>query len=280
MKQTLDLIHSLLADYYPKGEIEGFIRLIFEELCGYTTVDLLLKREDELPVETRNRIVSIVERLRQYEPIQYILGNAYWNEMSLAVGSGVLIPRPETAEIVRHIIAEMGDVKGHVLDVCTGSGCIAIALSRAWRDATVEGWDISPTALSYARRNAAECGVDVRWCERDVLLYTPENKPRYAVMVSNPPYVLNSEMCDMDENVLRYEPHEALFVPDEEPLLFYRAIAGIALCELIPGGVLYFEINSRMSEACCDLLQSMGFVSVEAYRDYRGQYRMVRAVKS
>ncbi len=279
MKQTLDLIRRSLSEYYPKGEIEGFIRLIFEDLCGFSTTDMLLRRDEELSVEVKSKVASIVERLRRYEPIQYILGSVYWDDMSLVVGKGVLIPRPETAEIVQRIVADMGNVKGRVLDVCTGSGCIAIALSRAWKHAIVEGWDISTTALSYAHRNAINHGVDVSWKERDVLSYNPENRPQYAIIVSNPPYILDSEKCNMDDNVLCYEPHEALFVSDEDPLLFYRVIARMALCELLPGGVLYFEINSRMNDACCAMLQTMGFVSVEAYRDFRGLYRMIRAVK-
>jgi release factor glutamine methyltransferase len=191
----------------------------------------------------------------------------------------VLIPRPETAEIVRRIIAEVDDVDGRVADICTGSGCIAIALSRAWRNAAVEGWDFSQKALAYARRNAVEHQAKVEWIEQDVLSYRPSQEPKYKVMVSNPPYVLESEKREMDENVLCYEPHDALFVSDDDPLLFYRTIAHIAQCELLSGGFLYFEINSKMSKECCELLQSMGFVSVQAFEDYRGLYRMVRAIK-
>lgn len=279
MQQALDFIRNSLVDYYPKGEIEGFIRLIFDELCGFSMTDLLLKRDTQLPAETQAAIISIVERLKLHEPIQYILGSVEWNGMRLSVGPGVLIPRPETAEIVRRIVAEKDRVRGCVADVCTGSGCIAIALAQAWPEAKVEGWDISPDALKYARKNAQENKVDVMWHQRDVLLYTPEDKPRYEVMVSNPPYILDSERSDMDDNVLCYEPHNALFVSDNDPLLFYRVIAHIALCELLPGGVLYFEINSSMHDACCRLLQAMGFDNVQVFEDYRGMYRMVRAVK-
>lgn len=279
MQQALDFIRRSLVDCYPKGEIEGFIRLIFDDLCGFSTTDLLLKRDMELPTDIREKVVLIVERLRLNEPIQYILGYAYWRDMRLAVGEGVLIPRPETAEIVDRIVDEMGAVVGPVADICTGSGCIAIALARAWKGAQVEGWDISPKALSYARKNAVDNDADVAWCECDVLSYIPHNGPKYAVIVSNPPYVLDSEKSTMDDNVLCYEPHEALFVSDETPLLFYEAVARIAQCELLPGGSLYFEINSQMEEACCRLLQSMGFVSVQAYKDYCGLNRMVRAVK-
>jgi release factor glutamine methyltransferase len=279
MQQALDLIRTSLSEYFPKGEIEGFIRLIFDDLCGFSTTDLLLKRDMKLSDDMHEKIVSIVERLKSNEPIQYILGHAYWGDFSLSVGPGVLIPRPETAEIVRRIIAEVGDVDGRVADICTGSGCIAIALSRAWRNAAVEGWDFSQKALAYARRNAVEHQAKVEWIEQDVLSYRPSQEPKYKVMVSNPPYVLESEKREMDENVLCYEPHDALFVSDDDPLLFYRAIAHIAQCELLSGGFLYFEINSKMSKECCELLQSMGFVSVQAFEDYRGMYRMVRAIK-
>ncbi|MBE6306658.1 MAG: peptide chain release factor N(5)-glutamine methyltransferase [Bacteroidales bacterium] len=280
MQKALNLIRHSLSDIYPQGEIEGFIRLIFDALCGYSTTDLLLNRHTELPVPVTQQVVSIVNRLRQHEPIQYILGKAYFGDMSMIVGRGVLIPRPETHEIVERIVAMQGDVRGRVADICTGSGCIAIALAHKWPNATVEGWDISTEALDYARRNADANNVQVAWIERDVLAYTPAHEPRYEIMVSNPPYVLDSERKGMDSNVLQYEPHQALFVPDEEPLLFYNAIADIAQRELLPAGVLYFEINCRMGEACSSMLRTKGFVDIEVYKDFMGADRMVRCVKA
>lgn len=279
IRQAISLMRSSLAQSYPAGEIEGFVRLLFEELYGYTTTQLLLNQETVLSDVDVERIKNIVERLQRYEPIQYILGSAYFGDMRMVVGKGVLIPRPETAEIVQRIIAWHSDVKGRVADLCTGSGCIAIALATAWKDARVEGWDISPEALAYAQCNSKAHKVEVEWRECDVLRYAPLAEPAYEVMISNPPYVLDSERAEMDENVLQYEPHSALFVADDEPLLFYEAIADIAIKELLPGGVLYFEINCRMGEACCRMLRSKGFEQVEVFRDFMGVDRMVRCVK-
>lgn len=271
-------MRTSLSDSYSGGEVEAFIRLIFENLCGYTTTQLLLNQNTVLCTEAVNQIEQIVQRLLKQEPIQYIMGEAYWGDLRMMVGPGVLVPRPETAEIVQRIVAMQGDVQGRVADLCTGSGCIAIALSLAWKNAHVEGWDISQEALRYARRNGVAHGVDIQWHECDVLRYEP-SEPRYEVMVSNPPYILDSEREAMDDNVLMYEPHTALFVADNEPLLFYKAIAEIAMSELLPGGVLYFEINRAMGKECSKMLKDKGFMQVEVYQDYLGADRMVRCVK-
>ena len=273
------MIRTSLADIYPAGEVDGFIRLIFEELCGYNTTQLLLNRDTKLSVELAVQIENITERLLRQEPIQYILGNAYFGDLRMAVGPGVLIPRPETAEIVQRIIARQGDVSGRVVDFCTGSGCIAIALALAWKNAQVEGWDVSQEALSYAHRNATSHAVNVEWRECNLLHYTSVNEPRYKVIVSNPPYIMEQEQSQMDDNVLQYEPHVALFVADNDPLLFYRTVADIAVKELLPGGVLYFEINRLMGDACRKMLLEKGFVQVELFRDYLGADRMISCVK-
>ena len=280
VQQAIRLMRTSLAETYPAGEVEGFIRLVFEELCGYTTTQLLLNRDAKLSPDVVARIEDIIERLLKNEPIQYILGSAYFGALRMAVGPGVLIPRPETAEIVERIISMHGDVCGRVADLCTGSGCIAISLALAWRNAQVEGWDISPEALSYARCNGVAHGVEVAWRECDVLHHPVIDEPCYEVMVSNPPYIMERERADMDNNVLQYEPHTALFVADDEPLLFYSAIADIALRQLLPGGVLYFEINRCMGAACCEMLRDKGFEQVEVFKDFMEADRMVRCVKA
>lgn len=279
MQKTLNLIRTSLKDLYPKGEIEGFIRLIFDHLCNFSTTDLLLRRDEKLLPEVGQKIVSIVERLKLHEPIQYILGSAYFGDMKLSVGKGVLIPRPETHEMVERIVSAHRNMQGRVADFCTGSGCIAIALARALKGAVVEGWDVSTEALAYARQNAENNHVNVTWRECDLLTYKPGSEARYDIIVSNPPYVLDSEKEQMDENVLRYEPHLALFVADDNPLLFYKTIANIAWNELVPGGTLYFEINSRMGNECVGMLCDRGFVAVELYTDFMGADRVVKAVK-
>lgn len=279
MQNALNLIRDSLRDIYPKGEIEGFIRLIFDHLCNFSTTDLLLRRDEKLRPEVTEKIVSIVGRLKLHEPIQYILGSAYFGDMSIVVGKGVLIPRPETREMVDRIIGEHRNIVGRVADFCTGSGCIAVALARAWKSAAVEGWDVSKEALAYARQNAAHYNANVVWRECDLLQYTPRQEERYDIIVSNPPYVLDSEKKEMDENVLAHEPHLALFVADDNPLLFYRTIADIAWSELVPGGTLYFEINSRMGQECARMLCNKGFVAVEVYPDFMGLDRVAKAIK-
>ena len=279
MRDTLDLIRNSLQGIYPTGEIEGFIRLIFDDLCGFTTVQLLLCKDTTLSPETRQKVESIVKRLKQKEPIQYILGHTYFCGKRISVGKGVLIPRPETGEMVQRIIEEQHCAQVRIADYCTGSGCIAIALAAALPEASIEGWDISEKALGYARQNAAENNVTVRFGLRDVLSYEPINKPTYHIIVSNPPYVLDSERKKREDNVLLYEPPTALFVPDNDPLLFYKAIAAIAQMELLPGGSLYFEINSRMGTVCQEMLYNAKFEEVTIYKDFSGFDRVIKAIK-
>ncbi len=279
MRQTLDFVKARLRDKYPAGEIDGFIRLIFADLCGFTTTDLLLRKDTTLSPEIRQKIGSIVERLLQNEPIQYILGGTEFCDLRFKVGTGVLIPRPETSEMVELIVKEHRGARGlRVVDYCTGSGCIAISLAHKLPEARVSGRDISSEALAYARQNAVENGVDVDWAVCDVLSYAPTQQAVYDILVSNPPYVMEHERKDMDNNVLQYEPSLALFVPDDDPLLFYRALATIARCELRPGGALYWEINCRMGDACRELLIEAGMKEVKVYKDFSGFDRVVTAI--
>lgn len=280
MQYSLDLIRTTLRGLYPPGEIASFTRMILEELCGFTTVDIILHKDTILRDEIHKKIASIVERLSHYEPIQYVLGATMFCGRRFAVGKGVLIPRPETEELIDCIIRQNQHKKPeYIADYCTGSGCIAITLAKAWEHVRVEGWDISDEALAYARRNACDNEADVEWGIRDVLAYEPQDKECYDVVVSNPPYVLESEKVTMEHNVLDYEPHNALFVPDENPLLFYEAIARIAQSELRPGGKLYFEINSRMGDACRSLLQNKGWKEIVIYKDFSGFDRIIKAEK-
>lgn len=279
MRNTLHFIRSSLQELYPPGEIESLIRLIFEDLCKFTTVQLLLCKDTTLSPEIRQKTESIVERLKRHEPIQYILGHTDFCGKRITVGKGVLIPRPETGEMVRQIVKDQNRSPLHIADYCTGSGCIAIALAAAFPEATIEGWDISETALGYARRNAAGNNVSIQFGRLDVLSYKPSGKPTYDIIVSNPPYVLEKERKDMEYNVLEYEPEAALFVPDNNPLLFYKAISAIAKSELLPGGTLYFEINSNMGDACKEMLHEANFEKITIYKDFSGLNRVIKAVK-
>lgn len=281
MQQSIDLLRHKLQGIYPPGEITGLTRLVFEALCGYTPTDILLRKDTILSEDTHRKIGEIAERLARQEPVQYILGYAWFCDRRFDIAPGALIPRPETEELVRLIIAENSDKPLRMADLGTGSGCIAVTLACELPLARVEAWDLSPAALAIARRNAAKHGVQVDFHHRDILRYdlsalTPGS---LDLIVSNPPYVLQSERKTMCENVLAYEPHEALFVPDETPLLFYDKIARDGLALLSPGGRLYFEINETQGGSCARMLEGYGYGQVRIIKDLYDKDRIASAIK-
>jgi release factor glutamine methyltransferase len=216
------------------------------------------------------------------EPVQYVLGEADFDGMSLRVGPGVLIPRPETEELVAWIASDLaGRGKVRILDIGTGSGCIALSLARRFPDAEVEAWDISDSALAIASDNARQLGMNVELVKRDALLkdVPADLFERYDVIVSNPPYICEREKADMDDNVLQHEPSTALFVPDSDPLLFYRAISLSAARMLKHGGGLYFEINREYGRETEAMMRSAGLEEVELRKDFIGNDRMVKGVR-
>jgi len=227
-------------------------------------------------------------RLEGGEPIQYVLGRACFCGRSFAVAPGVLIPRPETEELCRLIIDTHPSESLNILDIGTGSGCIAITLALEMPDAEVEAVDISPEALAIAGANAARLGAKVSFHQYDILSedspplgrgrgWGAPSTPKYDIIVSNPPYICERERADMERNVLDYEPHTALFVPDDDPLLFYRTIGQKALTMLVPGGILCFEINPLYCDQLIELLRSQGYCEVETVSDSFGKRRFVTA---
>lgn len=214
-----------------------------------------------------------VRRLESWEPVQYVTGRQEFYGRLFQVTRDTLIPRAETEQLVGEILA--GSPKKRVLDIGTGSGALAVTLAVEWRDAYAEAWDISAGALAVAASNAETHGVGgrVRFVERDVLNYVPSEGERFDLVVSNPPYVLDSERAGMRANVVRYEPEGALYVPDDDPLLFYRAIARLPLLE--PGGELWFEINERYGGPVRELLSSLGYEAVRILKDIHGRERIV-----
>ena len=279
MKQNIAKIRNGLAGIYPKEEIDAMVRIIFEQLMGYSQVDMVLRAGSEVPPFIAERISAVVEQLRNREPIQHVLDDAYFYGMHLHVTRATLIPRPETEQLIDLIVEQNTGSDLRVLDVGTGSGCIAIALARHLRFAQVEALDVSGEALAVARRNAAEMKAKVTFTEADILTAVPQNEA-WDIIVSNPPYIALSEREAMDDNVLRYEPHSALFVPDDDPLRFYRAIARYARVALRPGGRLDFEINPRFADATTELLRSMEFEAVELHLDYTGRRRFTSCRKA
>lgn len=276
MKETLQKLRTDLIPIYGKGESDAIIRLIFHYLKGWNLTDMLIHQDDELSPFMKDEIDKILARLLKMEPIQYITGEARFHGMDLVVRPGVLIPRPETDELVDIIIDENKDREDlSVLDVCTGSGCIAIALARNLPFSKVTALDFSKEAIAVALENVQKTKTHVRIIEQDIFNWDPAEK--YDIIVSNPPYVLDSEALTMEKNVLDYEPHEALFVRDDNPLAYYRRIAEIAKKALENNGKLYFEINPLKAVELEEMLKKMGFEKVETYRDSYGKLRFLKA---
>ena len=274
MKETLNRLRSALVPLYGKGESDAIIRLIFHYLKGWNLTDMLIHQDDKLSPFIKTEVDKILQRLLRYEPIQYITGEARFHGMELKVKPGVLIPRPETEELVDIIIDQnknREDLK--VLDLCTGSGCIAISLARNLPFSKVTALDISEDAIEVAKENSENLKVKVSLVKDDIFNWLPAEK--YDIIVSNPPYVMDKEALQMEKNVLDYEPHEALFVRDENPLTFYSRIADIAKKALKEDGKIYFEINPLTSHALKQMMISKGFNDVDILLDSFGKPRFL-----
>lgn len=266
-----------LDPLYGPGEVAMLLRIIFEYLKGWTQTDMIMRGSDELSDFIAGKADAIIDRLLAHEPIQYIIGEARWYGMKYIVDRSTLIPRPETEQLVDLVVADAADAPDlRVLDLCTGSGCIAIALARNLRFATVEAVDISTDALDVARRNASSLRAKVDFRHADVLAMKPD-PDSFDIIVSNPPYIAEHERASMSANVIDYEPHIALFVPDSDPLRFYTAIARYAVTALKPGGWLYFEINPLYAENLRKEMEADGWVDVDLRPDFRKVIRFLKA---
>jgi|WetSurMetagenome_2_1015567.scaffolds.fasta_scaffold277960_1 release factor glutamine methyltransferase len=283
MQRYLDHLNHALGSIYPPSEIGSFSRLLLGKLGGLSSSQIYSDKDRKFPDETLEKLYSAIDRLAQKEPIQYILGETEFYGLSFKVEAGVLIPRPETEELVDLIVqdARSKAMKKpiRILDIGTGSGCIAVSLAKAVPKAIVSAWEISSEALKIATENSKRNNVLIDFRLLDVLGFEPaaDEEAAFDVVVSNPPYVCQSEKAGMEENVLDHEPHVALFVRDEDPLQFYREITELALQILKPGGSLYFEINSRMGQETHSLIKSYPFEEVQLYQDISGKDRIIRA---
>lgn len=275
MKATIQYIEKELTGLYPISEIKGFERLIFESVFKWDFTAQILRGNDKIAESDFNKIVEIVSRLKHFEPIQYILGETHFFGLKLKVAPGVLIPRPETEELVNTIIQKVLAENSTVLDIGTGSGCIAIALKKQMQNANVTAVDISGKALEIARENASENHLDVDFVKADILSWKDFEWKNFDLIVSNPPYVRESEKPAMKPNVLVYEPPNALFVTDNDPIVFYREIALFAKKYLFKNGYLFFEINEKMHVDIINLLTVFGFSDIEAREDINGKMRLV-----
>lgn len=278
LKEAIEQLREGLAGVADPQEVQAMNRVICEDVFNYDPVDVALRQESELPDFAPQRVAEIIARLQRHEPLQYILGTARFHGHRFKVTPAVLIPRPETEQLVDLIIEENPGSDLRVLDMGTGSGCIAISLARALKFARVDALDVSRDALAVARDNAASLKVKVRFFESDIL--APQPAATYDIIVSNPPYITWSERELMERNVKDYEPAQALFVPDNDPLLFYKAIASYAKRSLEKGGRLYLEINQRFGAEVKRLLEDCGFDEVRIIVDSFGKDRFAVAVNS
>lgn len=275
-----------LPALYDVKEIDSLCMLVLAEVAHLSPAKIKAFPELELPQEHRDAINAILLRLKTGEPIQYILGETEFYGLPFKVNPSVLIPRPETEELVEwalnswHLAVSSGQVLGgNILDIGTGSGCIAISLKKNLPNAKVSAIDISAKALQTARENAELNKVEVNFIEADILDPKFEIKNlKYEIMISNPPYVTPEDKKQMHTNVTDFEPHTALFVSQNDPLIFYKAIADLALKKLKPGGFLFFEINEGYGEQIVELLRIKLFKNMELRKDMSGRNRMIKAI--
>ena len=275
MKQLLGRIDDALGRRYDAQELETIKRALCTELLGVSALAFYTKETLPASAERDAVLESALARLAKGEPLQYVIGSTPFCGLTFKVDGRVLIPRPETAELVEWV-AQDAAPGGSLLDVGTGSGCIAISLAHRLPGWKVQGWDISDGALDVARENNRLNGTQVEFCKADIINASSDN--RFDVIVSNPPYVLDSEKEQMEDTVLEFEPHLALFVSDTDPLLFYKAIAELGHKALNPGGRLYFEINPLKVEEMKDMLMSAGYRDVEVRFDIFGKPRMIKTI--
>jgi release factor glutamine methyltransferase len=276
MQAGIAYIRKELKDHYPSVEIEGLIRFLFAIWKRYSTSDLLLRKGEELNAADRSYLATVVDRLKKHEPIQYILGETEFFDLPFHVTPDVLIPRPETEELVQWILKTNEITAPFIMDACTGSGCIAVSLKKHLPAATVAGCDISIKVLKVACENAKRNQVKINFIRLDLLKPSISGslKP-FDVIVSNPPYVTEQEKRKMLKNVISFEPHSALFVPDHDPLKFYRALISFGEQYLKDGGKQFWEINEAYGKECFMLMKEHGYINIELRRDINGKDRMI-----
>ena len=277
MHPVVNEIRDALRGIYPDSEALALAKMLLVEVSGFTTLELYGGKDKEISVKDRDVLDEMIARLQKNEPIQYIIGIESFGGLTFEVDENVLIPRPETWELVQWIVEDcQSDSSCRILDIGTGSGCIAVSLAERIPQAEVEAWDVSEGALQVAKKNGEKNGVDVCFRQQDVLKAMP-GSTRYHVIVSNPPYITEKEKKVMDANVLDWEPSLALFVPDEDPLLFYRKIAQLGLEMLTEDGALYFEINQAYGQETLQMLKELGYTQTELKKDAWNNDRMIKA---
>ena len=275
VKHLISFFYSELGNLYSKSEIDELAFRVFEHFLSFKREDMKFKEEELLNQSELLKIYDAAKDLANAKPLQYILGETYFYKYSFLVNEHVLIPRPETEELVELIYKRNKAFSGSILDIGTGSGCIPLSLQKALPQAYIAAVDVSADALDVAKKNASllQRSVDFSLC--DILQSAPE-KTDWDIIVSNPPYVRVLEKAEIKPNVLEYEPHLALFVEDMDALLFYRKIAQLALKNLTTNGLLFFEINQYLGKETVELLENLGFKNIELKKDIYGNNRMIK----
>ncbi len=285
--KTYQQLWQSLTPLYDAGEAQAIVRTVLDVKYGMTLTDIICGKVNELSADEGIKLEEIISRLQKGEPVQYVLGQADFAGRTFHVEPGVLIPRPETAELCQWIAEDASHLEKplEILDFCCGSGCIALTLSLDIPQSKVAGFDISEKAINVAIENAHRLNPQVLFLPADVFSTLKNSKENGSaplgvdIIVSNPPYICEKEKVDMAKNVLDYEPDIALFVPDDDPLKFYRAIAEFASRELRSNGLLYFEINPIYEKETREMLEGFGFKDIETKEDSFGKKRMMRAIK-
>ncbi len=282
VKEFTELARSELRSLYDESEAEQIAFLLLEEVKSFSRSDLQLKRDEMLSEHELDKLNDFIKQLKFHKPLQYILGYSWFCGMKFFVDRNVLIPRPETEELVEWILnLETRTLKLEILDVGTGSGCIPIAIKKNLPSASVHSVDISEGALVVAKKNAELNQAEVLFLKGDILSseFRSSLKNKFDIVVSNPPYVRKNEMNSITESVKNYEPHSAIFVVNDDVLIFYKAIAELALTHLKENGKVFFEINQSMGKEVEFLLREKGFQNVEVKKDMSGKDRMIMATR-
>lgn len=271
-----------LKGYYPDTEIRSFFYLLSDHILNLKKIDIALNQNEVIKEKNYHKFQIAVERLKTYEPIQYILGETEFYGLKFKVNNSVLIPRPETEELVDWIIKSNSNKANiNILDIGTGSGCIAISLAKNFPNAEVFALDVSEKAISVAKKNANKNNIKIEFINQDILNVSSDfGKYKFDVIVSNPPYVRMIEKEQMQANVLDFEPHLALFVEDNDALVFYKAVVEFANKYLKDKGQLYFEINESLGKSSSNLLEKANFINIELRKDISEKDRMLKGIKN
>ncbi|MGQ1908857.1 peptide chain release factor N(5)-glutamine methyltransferase [Marinifilum sp. RC60d5] len=279
IQSTINYIKNELIHIYSSREAESISYILLEYVLAYSRMQIQFNKNETIEQKDFLQLTLYLKQLKKNKPIQYVLGEADFYDLKFKVNEHTLIPRPETEELVHAIIQENKNSNLSILDIGTGSGCIPVCLAKNLNKAKVSSADISAKAIEIARQNAKLNKVEVCFYNRDILKWENFEWEQFDIIVSNPPYVTESEKEKMEDNVLKHEPHTALFVSDNDPLLFYRTIAKLALSKLKTGGKLYFEINESLGIEMQKLLQDIGFTTILLRKDINGKDRMLSAIK-